>query len=119
MDTDWKRPKTIPSKTYHIDSNEGTLHLTLGYEDERLIEIRGTIGKAGSYANSLIDTACKLISMYIQSPEPRYKIIKKFKKQFCDIQAGIDPFEYDGNKYTCSIDCIAQMVVKELERQVG
>ena len=77
METSWKRPKTIPSTTEHIETHEGTLNLTLGYEEDpkRLIEVRGQIGKSGTFSNMLIDTICKLCSMYLQSPEPRYKII--------------------------------------------
>lgn len=119
MEVNWKRPKCIPSITRSIETNEGNLHLIFGFEDEKLIEVRGNIGKAGSFANTLVDTICKLISMYLQSPEPRYKIIKKFKKQFEDMEAGIDPFTYEGIKYTCTIDVIVKLVVKELEKQIG
>ena len=115
MDVNWKRPKVLPSKTHNIPTQEGNLHLILGYEDDKLVEVRGNIGKAGSYANTLIDTICKLVSMFLQSPTPRYKIVEKFKKQFADMASGLDPFEYEGKKYTCAVDVIAQMVIKELD----
>lgn len=118
MDVDWKRPKVLPSKTLHIPTQEGNLHLTLAYEEDnfkKLVEVRATIGKAGSYANTLIDTCCKLISIIIQSPLSREKICKKFKKQFVDMASGLDPFEYEGKKYTCVIDVIIKLVINELE----
>lgn len=115
MDTNWKRPKVIPSTTYHIDTNEGTLHLIFGFEDDKLIEVRGMIGKAGSYSNILIDTICKLVSMYLQSPEPRYKIVKKFKKQFVDMKCGMEPFKWENESYESSIDVIVKLVVSQLD----
>jgi hypothetical protein len=120
MEAGWRRPKTLPSKTHRIPTTEeGTLHLTLAYEDDtykKLVEVRATIGKAGSYANTITDTCCKLISIVIQSPLSREKICKKFKKQFVDMASGIAPFEYEGKKYTCVIDVIIKMVIGELEK---
>ena len=87
MEPTWKRPKVIPSKTEHLESPCGTLHLTLGWEEEdgRLIETRAVIGKNGICPNVLLDTVAKLLSMYLQSPEPRYKIAEKIKKQFIGV----------------------------------
>jgi len=118
VETTWKRPKEIPSKTFHIETQEGTLHLTLGYEDERLIEVRAMIGKAGTYAQIMLDTIAKLISMYLQSPEARYKIVKKFNKQFAEMFCGMEEFEWQGEKYQSAIDLIVKIVITEVEKQV-
>ncbi len=120
METTWRRPKEIPSKTEHIvleTEGCGTLHLTLGWEeiDGRLIEVRAVIGKSGVCPNVLLDTVSKLMSMYLQSPEPRYKISEKFQRQFMP--------DTKGNRITCSkgsgkscIEEISERVLKELDR---
>ena len=75
------------------------------------------MGKSGSCGRVFTDSVCKMISMYLQSPEPRYKIIKKFKKQFVDMKCG-QPFDYEGDKYSCCIDYIIKCVIGELEKQI-
>ena len=115
---DWKRPKVLPSTTHHIETSCGTLHLILVKEDNKLVEIRATIGKNGVCPNVMLDTICKLTSMYLQSPEPRYKIVKKMKKQFVDMNCG-QPFTYEGDNYSGCHDLIMKIVVGELEEQLG
>ena len=122
MEPTWKRPKVIPSTTYHIDTNEGCLHLTLGYEEgddgkQRIIEVRGVIGKAGTYSNVWVDTLCKLLSMYIQSPEPRYKFGKKMEL-LSDISMGMETFKWENEKYQSVLDVIVKTVAREIEKQV-
>ena len=110
METEWKRPKSIPSKTHHIETEGcGTLHFTMGWEEEdgRLIEVRATIGKNGICGNILLDTVAKLMSMYLQSPEPRYKIVEKFKRQFVGVKC---------NQGKPCIESLAESVIKELEK---
>ena len=120
MEPGWKRPKTIPSKTEHITTNCGTLHLTIGYDNDKIVEVKGMIGKNGTCANSQLDMICKLISMYLQSPEPRYKICKKFRKQFTyegdnkDLGCGQDKFWHEKKEYFGCGDYISQRVISEL-----
>lgn len=118
MEVKWKRPKCIPSKTTKIPTSCGNLHLTFGYEEERLIEVRPSIGKNGICPNVLLDAFCKSMSMYLQSPEPRYKIIEKFKKQFVEMNCG-EPFTWEGDNYTGCHDLIVKCIVTELEKQIG
>lgn len=107
METDWKRPKTIDSKTEAIKTECGTIYLTLGYEEDKLIEVRATIGKSGICGNVLLDTVAKLLSMYLQSPEPRYKIISKLRKQFVGVIC---------NQGNSCVNIISEKVVGELEK---
>jgi hypothetical protein len=91
----WKRPKTMVGKTEHVETECGTLHYIKNSHKRRVKEIYATIGKNGTCPNCLTDTICKLTSMYLQSPEPRYKIIKKIEKQFINLNCG-QPFFKDG-----------------------
>lgn len=118
MEVKWKRPDVLPSETIKVKTNEGTLYLTFVYEDKKLVEIRGSIGKAGSFSNRGIDNDCKFISIILQSQMSRDKIIKKFNKQFAEMPSGIDPFEFEGRKYTCCTDLIVKYVITVLEGQV-
>jgi len=114
METNWKRPKVIPSETEHIVlENCGTLHLTLGTEDERLIEVRAVIGKNGICGNVLLDSLAKSLSILLQTDYPRYKICEKLKRQFLP--------DTKGNKIVCGqtgkscVEEIAERIVKILE----
>lgn len=115
---DFKRDKEIPSRTEHIELEScGTLHLTFATQDDKLIECMAVIGKNGVCPNILLNSFSKVVSMYLQSPEPRYKIIEKFKRQFLP--------DTKGNKITCShsggkscVEVIAEHIVSELEKQL-
>lgn len=114
METDYKRPKEINSKTEAIKlPNCGTLHLTIGFLDEiddiygRVTEIRAVIGKGGIPCNILLDSWAKAISMLLQSPMPRYKIIEKVKKQFVGVTCASE-------KESC-VSVISERLLKELE----
>lgn len=121
MDIHYKRPKEISETTLHIETSCGTLHLILGYDDDektRLIEVRANIGKGGTCPNVQLDTICKLISMYLQSPEARFRIIKKFKKQFEGMNCG-NPFTWEEKEYTGCHDIVFKKIIKELEKQIS
>lgn len=117
MPDNWKRPKVLPEITSHIETQCGTLHFIMAMEDEKIVECRAMIGKSGTCCNMQLENFCKIISMYLQSPEPRYKIVKKFRKQFIPVNCG-QPFLWEEKKYLSCHDLIAQWVVKELEKQI-
>ena len=112
----WKRPKEIGGQTEKIATNEGSLFFTKNYDNGRLREIRGVISKGGTLGMVMVDTFCKLISIILQSPIPKYKIIKKFKKQFTDMNVGIDKFKHNEKEYSWTVDFIIKDVIEELEK---
>lgn len=117
--TDYKRPKTLESKTENIKTDCGTLNFTKGYDNGKLVEIWAVIGRSGTCSNSLLASFCKVVSMYLQSAHPRYKIVKKFKKQFIGSNCGM-PFyikeDKEQVKYCGCIDWIAQNIVEEIDK---
>lgn len=116
--SDFKREKSIPSETRHIDTSCcGTLHLTLCWQDKRLIEVRGMIGRAGTCCNTFLNSICIILSILLQSDMARYKIIKKLKKQFVEVNCGQD-FIWQEKTYKSCVDLVAQSVIKELEKQL-
>ena len=115
---DFKRDKVIPIQTFHIDTEAcGTLHLTIGKQEDKIIEVRGTIGKAGTCCNTFLNSFCLITSILLQGDMPRYKIIEKFKNQFIETNCG-QPFIWRDKKYTSCVDLISCVVNAELERQV-
>lgn len=113
--SEWKRQKEIPSKSTNLKTSCGTLNITFGYENDRLIELWAIVGKSGSCANTLLASFCKVASMLLQSSQPKYKIVKKFRKQFVDSNCGM-PFSHEGKQYKGCVDYIAQKVVEELDK---
>lgn len=113
MDASWKRPKTLEGVTKSITTPAGTLHLTFNY-DGGLVEVIGHIGKAGSFLSKNIDILCRLLSIALQTPISRVKLIKKIKKSLYDIPTEM-PFEWEGKKYEGIEDFIFKTIVKELE----
>ena len=114
--TDYRRPKELPSVTEHLKVGcGGTLNLTVSYEEDKIIEVRAVVGKNGTCSNNLLDAFCKVVSMYLQSPMARYKIVKKFKKQFVESSCGM-PFQWNGKKYCGCVDYISQKIVEDLEK---
>lgn len=116
MKKEWKRPKVLPGNTERIVTREGTLFFTKCYQDDKLIEVRGAIGKNATLAMVLVDTICKLISIILQSKMPRYKVCKKLKKQFADMNLDMDPFTHNDKKYSWSVDYIIKQVIEELDK---
>lgn len=113
---DWKRPPVLPGQTEHIVTREGTLFFTKCYQGDKLIEVRGAIGKNATLAMVLVDTICKLISIILQSQMPKYKVVRKFKKQFADMNLDMDPFTHKEKKYSWSVDYIIKQVIEELDK---
>ena len=116
MYANWRRPKVLDGVTKSIKTPAGTLHLTFNY-DGGLVEIIGHIGKEGSYLSKQIDIICRLISVTLQTPLSRVKLVKKLKKNLLDIPMDDMQFEFEGVKYASIEDYIFKAVVKELEEK--
>ena len=116
---DWKRPKVLEGTTTKVQTECGNLFLTKCYDGERLIEISAVIGRNGTCSRCLLDSFCKVVSCLLQSPEARYKIVKKLDKQFIGSNCG-QPFftKTDGKqeKFLGCVDYIAQSIKEEIDR---
>ena len=114
MEANWKRPKTLEGVTSHITTPQGTLHITFNYDANSLVEVIGHLGKSGSYACKQLDMLCRMLSIVLQTPLSRVKIVKKIKKSLFDMNMEM-PFEWEGKKYEGIEDYIFKSVVKEIE----
>ena len=116
MNADWKRPKILEGVTRSVKTPIGTLHLTYNY-DGGLVELIGHIGKEGSMMAKHIDIICRLMSIILQSPLSRVKLIKKIKKNLHNIPMDDMSFEHEGEKYESIEDYIFKATTKELEEK--
>jgi len=114
MDANWKRPKTLEGATVSIPTPAGTMHLTFNYDKNSLVEIMGKIGKSGSYAARRLSIVCTLISILLQTPISRKKLIKKIRKSLVNIPDEL-PFEHGGEKFEGYEDYIFKRVCEEIE----
>ena len=112
MQTDWSRPKELPSETHHIETEGcGTLHLTIVTENDKVVEVRCSIGKNATCGNVLLDSFAKILSCYLQSDFPRFRIVKKLRKQFLP--------DTKGNAIKCAQggkSCIENIIEKIIDR---
>ena len=114
MNPNWRRPKVLDSATVSVSSPTGTLHLTFGYDNGSLVEVIGKIGRAGSYVATQLDLLSRLLSILLQSPISRKKLIKKIRKSMIDIPTEV-PFEHDGEKFCGIEDYMFKRICEELE----
>ena len=114
MKPDWKRPKTLEGATISIPTPAGTLHLTFNYDKETLVEVMGKIGKSGSYMATQLSILCLMLSIMLQTPISRKKLVKKIRKSLIDIP-GEMPFEHEGEKFNGYEDYIFKRVCEEIE----
>ena len=123
MQPNFKRPKVLYGSTPEVITPCGKLYLTFNYideEKEKLVEVRGHFGKAGTCSLLGLDSICKLISILLQSPLSRKKIISKIRKGWIStdkkerVTCG-NPYEYNGVKYQSCIEMLMSLVVDELE----
>jgi hypothetical protein len=114
MEANWKRAKVLEGVTTHITTPQGTLHLTFNYDGYSLVEVIAHLGKAGTYAAKQLDMICRMLSIVLQSPLSRVKIVKKIKKSLFDMNMEM-PFEWEGKNYEGVEDYIFKAVVHEIE----
>lgn len=111
---DWHRPKELPSQTLHIETSScGTLHLTICTESNKVIEVRSLIGRNQTCGNILLDSFAKVLSCYLQSTEPRYKIVRKLRKQFLPDTKG-NSIQCSGGQKSC-IESIVEKIIDHIE----
>jgi ribonucleoside-diphosphate reductase alpha chain len=58
-----QRPRVVKSVTYKVETAEGKMYLTVGYDEARMpFELFVKLGKTGTSTNGYLDAICKLIS---------------------------------------------------------
>ena len=117
MQTEYAVPKELPSTTESIPLPHcGNLHLTLEYEEMggRLMGVRAIIGRNACCGYVLLDTVAKMMTLYLRSPEPRFKVAERFKTLFMADTKGNRIVCSHGKEKSC-VEEIAERVVRQLE----
>ena len=70
------RPRTLRSTTTRLATERGNLFVTVSVDDDgRPLEILGSLGKAGSPEQGMVETACRLISLHLRRGTPLDEIV--------------------------------------------
>ena len=112
-DIGWKRDKELPSETFEIQLPTcGKLHLVVVKENDKVIEVRALIGRNSTCPAILLDSFAKILSCYLQSDFPRYRIVKKLRKFLPDTK---------GNRISCTgnenqAGCVESIIAKIIDQ---
>lgn len=82
------RPRTLPSATTKLQTEFGSLYVTVSIdEDGEPFEVFGVLGKGGSFQYGVTELACRLISLHLRRGTPLAEIIDQ-----CEGIAEMQPF---------------------------
>jgi len=106
------RKDCIEGYTPKLETPCGSLYLTLNEQDDKLCEVRVTMGKSGTCMNIMLQTIALLISVMLQSGIDRNKIKKALFNQFEGSCGQV--IWYKGEKYHSCIDFMVQRILEDL-----
>ena len=103
-----KRPRITKGFTEECPTGCGHMFITLNSDDQRLLEIFATSGKAGGCISSWVESVARLISIALRSGIDPQQIVKQLRGNRCG------QFVFDGeNKLVLSCsDAIAKALVR-------
>ncbi len=82
------RPRSLPSTTTKLDTEMGSLFVTVSTdEDGEPFEVFGHMGKGGSFQHGVTELACRLISLHLRRGTPIDEVIDQ-----CQGIAEMQPF---------------------------
>ncbi len=99
-----KRTDEVQGKKIRIKTTCGTLFVSVGYVDGKIIEVFPQMGKSGSCGNSMLEAVGRLISISLQEGISVEDIIKQLRNIRCP--------EQTKEFYSC-IDAVARIIERE------
>ena len=70
------RPRSLPSSTTKLQTEFGSLFVTVSVDDDgEPFEVFGWLGKGGSFQHGVTELACRLISLHLRRGTPLEEII--------------------------------------------
>ena len=110
--TKWKRPEVLEGYTLKLPSPCGSFFLTLNEHEDKLREVRMTIGKSGNCQRLLFETIGILVSVLLQEDIPKEKVAKALVNQ---LEGCCGNRIYDkGAEYTSCIDFMVQKIIEDM-----
>lgn len=109
----FKRPDTLEGYTLRLATGHcGSFFLTLNEHDDKLCEVRMSIGKAGSCTKMLFETVAILISILLQSGMSKEKIKDKLINRL-DSYCG-HKILVEGEEYHSCIDYSIKKILEDM-----
>lgn len=109
---DYERPEVLEGRSLQLSTPCGKFYLTLNSDEDKLREIRCTMGKSGSCVNIFFQTIALFISVMLQSNISRDKIKKTLLNQFEGSCGQV--IWYKGERYNSCIDFIITKILEDL-----
>jgi len=106
------RPEALEGYTPKLKTPCGSLYLTLNECDNKLCEVRVTMGKSGTCMNIMLQTIALLISVMLQSGINKDKIKKVLLNQF-EGNCG-NTIWYGGERYHSCIDFMIKRILEDM-----
>ena len=70
------RPRSLPSTTTRLQTEMGSLFVTLSTDEQgEPFEVFGWLGKGGSFQHGVTELACRLISLHLRRGTPVEEVI--------------------------------------------
>ena len=74
------RPRSLPSTTTKLQTEMGSLFITVSLDEEGSpFEVFGHLGKGGSFQNGVTELACRLISLHLRRGTPLEEVIDQIQ----------------------------------------
>jgi len=107
-----KRPESLKSTTYQVETGSGTLYVIISSMDNKPFEMFCSIGKSGFSTMANAEAIGRLVSLCLQNEISTTKIIKQLEGI-----GGSEPSYYDGVVIQSIPDGIAQILKKHINKK--
>jgi len=108
------RPDVVDSRTHRLRTQCGTVYFIAGYEKNKLCEITIQVGKSGCCQRGLTEAVSKVTTRILTYEDVDDKEVMDTFMDLVSISC-LTPFYYKGEQYKSCMDCIGQIIVKELK----
>ncbi len=105
------RPQVTKGRTYRMQTEMGTLYITINEDDEGLLEVFVHLGKSGSSVMAFTEAIGRLISLALRSGVNPNEIVKQLK----GIKSSTPIRQEDGSVVFSVPDAIAKSLEKFLQ----
>ena len=80
MTTTRPRPRSLPSKTTKLQTEHGSLYVTVSVDEKGSpFEVFGYLGKGGSFQHGVTELACRLVSLHLRRGTPLEEVIDQIQ----------------------------------------
>ncbi len=105
------RPQVVKGRTYRMQTEMGTLYITINEDDKGLLEVFVHLGKSGSSVMAFTEAIGRLISLSLRSGVNPNEIVKQLK----GIKSSTPIRQEDGNVVFSVPDAIAKSLERYLQ----